>query len=951
MSLQRTVIAARGSKHIVRKGSYEILELALQDDAVLSPGWYRVSGSVSRSRQPTSYALTTRSANGAFDLGTLMLNRAGDVAQDVVCRLPGPAQALELKIWRPAGDPTASFDQVALRFEQIGRFEALASILRTLRHARHERDGVALGSLLRSVLIPRRSAGLASRLDDTYRTVQRIRQFAVLADNMPVPGLDLRRGPGMHAEVLGLFPGVADAPIGMPLGHQEEVDELRISLPSQVLGPPLAPGWYRVRAQLTGMDAQAAYPVLYPDHGAGEGMSAGHYLGRPDRKGRVDSMILLPYPVFALSLVPSVRHAHVGVKRMRLERMGRVGALSRALTELTAADAGGVSVAWQSLRRFLANWRSVGLSQAAQILYRHYRRTTVGDDTSYAQWVSRYDTIEEHHLPALRAQATAIPARPLISIVIPTYNTPERWLRRCLDSVLEQTYEDWELCVADDASPAPHVRTILDEYAAREPRMKLVHRKTNGHISAASNSALALCTGAYVGLLDHDDELRPHALLEVALAISANPDLRIVYSDEDKLDEEGRRFDPYFKPDWDPDLLRSQNYVCHFLVVSTELARSVGGFRQGYEGSQDHDLLLRCSEHISAQQVHHIPKVLYHWRAIEGSTALARDAKDYAAIAGAKAVRDHLERLGADASVEELPHGHYRVRWSPGTPCPKVSLVIPTRDRVSLLRTCVASILERTDYPDYEIVIVDNRSEEPETMAYFEEISVNPRVRVLRYDADFNYSAINNWAVAQTDGALVGLLNNDLEVISSDWLTEMTSLAHRTGIGAVGAMLYYPDDRIQHAGVILGIGGVANHAYVGLPRGYPGHGGRAKVVQQLSAVTAACLLVSRVAYDAVGGLDEELAVAFNDVDLCLRLGAHGYRNMWTPFAELYHHESASRGTENTPEKYERFRSEVRLMESRWGHLLKADPAYNPNLTLRSTDFGYAFPPRRPCREN
>src|SRR5690606_9272676 len=340
----------------------------------------------------------------------------------------------------------------------------------------------------------------------------------------------------------------------------------------------------------------------------------------------------------------------------------------------------------------------------------------------------------------------------------------------------------------------------------------------------------------------------------------------------------------------------------------------VGGFRKGFEGSQDHDLFLRCTERLPAPPIHHVPRVLYHWRAIEGSTALARDAKDYAADAGARAVAEHLERMHPGARVEGLAHGHYRVRWPlPGSP-PGVSLVIPTRDRVELLRTCVESILARTRYPDYEVLVVDNQSSEPATLDYLARIELDPRVRVLRYDAPFNYSAINNWAVGQCDGAVIGLVNNDIEVISPDWLAEMVSQAIRPGIGAVGAMLYYPNDTIQHAGVGLGIHGVASHLYVGMPRGYPGHGGRARVAQQLSAVTGACLVVARRAWEEVGGLDEALQVAFNDIDFCLRLGEAGYRNIWTPFAELYHHESASRGSEDSEEKQRRFAGEVELMQ-------------------------------------
>jgi glycosyltransferase involved in cell wall biosynthesis len=589
-----------------------------------------------------------------------------------------------------------------------------------------------------------------------------------------------------------------------------------------------------------------------------------------------------------------------------------------------------------------------GLSPATDALYRDYRRRLLPEDGDYAGWVARHDTITAELMENLRARAARLgESAPLVSILLPTYQTPERWLRRCIESVLAQAYPRWELCIADDASPDPRVVEVAREYAARDARIRVERREANGHISEASNTALALARGDFVALLDHDDELRPHALLEIAEAIHADPGVGLVYSDEDKLDLEGRRFDPYFKPDFDPDLLRGQNYICHFTAIRTELVRKVGGFRKGFEGSQDHDLILRCTERLRPDQVRHVPKVLYHWRAIPGSTAMSRDAKDYAASAGARAVGEHLSRKHPGARVEELSHGHFRVHWPLPSPAPKVSLVIPTRDRVELLRMCVESILERTTYPDFELVVVDNQSADPGALAYLARLEGRERVRVLRYDHPFNYSAINNWAVAQCDGELVGLVNNDIEAITPEWLEELVSQAVREVVGAVGAMLYYPDDTIQHAGVVLGVHGVAAHRYAGMPRGYPGHGGRTRVAQTLSAVTGACLVVRRAVYEQVGGLDESLAVAFNDIDFCLRLRQAGYRNVWTPFAELYHHESASRGSEDTDEKKARFAREVATMMARWGELLPFDPAYNVNLTLAGNCSELSRPPRAP----
>ena len=709
------------------------------------------------------------------------------------------------------------------------------------------------------------------------------------------------------------------------------------------LGQPLPGGWYRLAGRLSTADAAAGTPCLYPTYVDGREGDAQVALPDPDAEGRIDALVLFKHDVAGLRFCPAQGPVRFELQGFSLRRVGRVAALWRMLCP-TVRVPGGTPA---RVLRFAGHVGARGLSRAVDALDRDYRRRLLPEDIGdYASWVARHDTLTTGRMQDLHARAARLgPGAPLISILVPTYRTPERWLRRCIESVIGQAYPHWQLCIADDASPDARVMEVLREYAAVDRRIQIMRRDANGHIAEASNSALAMASGSYVGLLDHDDELRPHALLEMAEAIVANPGLALLYSDEDKLDEDGRRFDPYFKPDWNPDLLLSQNYICHFTVIRTDLVREVGGFRRGFEGSQDHDLFLRCTERLPASRIHHVPRVLYHWRAIEGSTALARDAKDYAADAGARAVAGHLERMHPGARVEPLSHGHYRVRWPlPAVP-PKASLVIPTRDKVELLRTCVDSILAKTRYPDYDVVVVDNQSSDQATLDYLARITHDPRVRVLRYDAPFNYSAINNWAVDQCDGAVIGLINNDIEVISPDWLGEMVSQALRPGIGAVGAMLYYPDDTIQHAGVGLGIHGVAAHLYTGMPRGYPGHGGRARVAQQLSAVTGACLVVARHAWEEVGGLDEALQVAFNDIDFCLRLGEAGHRNIWTPFAELYHHESASRGSEDSEEKQQRFAGEVDLMRERWDARLRADPTYNVNLSLLDTCSGLSSPPR------
>jgi glycosyltransferase involved in cell wall biosynthesis len=704
-------------------------------------------------------------------------------------------------------------------------------------------------------------------------------------------------------------------------------------------------GWYVARGRIEACDGRVAAPSLYPDYGDGEAHEDMVLLPDPDDEGWIERTILLKYPVARLRLDPTTRQARFVLHGFDIERIGRFAAL-RSMLRGDAGDRASPS-GDPPARRWLQFLRAVlaaGPKAAVDALRASYDARLRPHQVTYGDWVQRYDTLGRFELAGLRERARRIGAGPLISILLPVYETPERWLRRCLDSVLQQAYPHWELCIADDASPSPRVRRVLAEYERRDPRIRVSYRERNGHIVEASNSALAMARGEFVALLDHDDELRPHALLEMAEAIIAAPALELLYSDEDKLDEAGVRCQPYFKPDWNPDLLLSQNYLCHLAVVRTARVRAVGGFRAGFDGSQDHDLFLRCTAGLDPRLIHHVPKVLYHWRAVAGSTALERGAKDYAGAAGAHAVRDFLADAGAGADVEELPHGHYRVRWPVPEPAPKVSVIIPTRDREQLLRTCVKSVRERTRYPSVEIVVVDNQSTDPATLAYLDELRESG-VRVLSYDAPFNYSALNNWAAAQCDGPLLCLLNNDIEVIGEEWLEEMAGHALRPGIGAVGAMLYYPDDTIQHAGVILGLGGVANHAYAGQPMGYPGHGARALVAQNLSAVTGACLVVRRELYAAMGGLDERLQVAFNDIDFCLRLGEAGYRNVWTPFARLYHHESASRGREDSPDKVRRFLDEVDFMERRWGSLLHRDPAYNPNLTLLGMSSELASPPR------
>jgi len=566
---------------------------------------------------------------------------------------------------------------------------------------------------------------------------------------------------------------------------------------------------------------------------------------------------------------------------------------------------------------------------------------------SYSEWIKLYDTIDDVARVTIRADIEQMSVPPKISVLMPVYNPPPDFLDEAIRSVRQQLYENWELCIADDASTDETVTEVLRRHAAQDGRIRLTYRPINGHICAASNSALELVSGEFVALLDHDDVLPEHALYCVAKTILGNPDAGLIYSDEDKLDELGVRQNPYFKCDFNPELLYFQNMISHLSTYRTNLIREIGGFRVGLEGSQDYDLALRCIERLRPEQIIHIPRVLYHWRIHSASTAAAADTKPYALLAGVRAVNEHFYRTGinARAALDELSFFHKVQFFLPKHEEPTVSIIIPTRNGKDLVSRCIESILTRSSYEHFEIILVDNGSDDPGAIKFFNELGNDPRIQILRDNRPFNYSILNNTAARRARGDLLCLLNNDTEVLSRDWLQQMASLAIRPEIGAVGARLWYPNDTLQHGGVIVGLRGVAGHAFTGLPKGHAGYFNRALAPQSFTALTAACLMVRKSIFDEMGGLDEALAVAFGDTDFCLRIRQAGYRNVWTPNAELYHHESASRGREDTPEKLDRFQNESNLMRKRWRNELANDPAYSPNLTLNRADFSLAWPPR------
>ena len=579
------------------------------------------------------------------------------------------------------------------------------------------------------------------------------------------------------------------------------------------------------------------------------------------------------------------------------------------------------------------------LNQEHRKLYPHIQTYRESD---YQLWISQN---EKDILQTKMLEYT-----PLVSIITPVYNTDEKILAKMIESVISQTYTNWEFCIADDASTSTKTIKTLKTYEKKYQNIKVVYRKSNGHISQASNSALSLASGEYVAFLDHDDMLSPNAVYEMVKKLNENRDLKLIYSDEDKIDENDNRFNPHFKSGWNPDMFFSQNYITHLTFLKKDVLNSIGGFREGYEGSQDYDLLLRSLEYIKENEIGRVEKILYHWRAIKGSTASGSGEKEYAHKAGLKALQDFFAKKDEYITVEDglLPNT-YKVNYpilrhseldSESNPSyPLVTLLIPTRDSYDILQKCVESILEKTTYPNYEIIILDNETTCKKTLAYFEKIQSNPKVTILEYHKPFNYSAINNYGIKYATGDIIGLINNDVEVISKGWLSEMVQHAIREEIGAVGAKLYYDNDTIQHAGVVLGIGGVAGHSHKYFHKDEHGYFSRLKIIQNYSAVTGACLLVRKELYEEVGGLDEvNLKVAFNDVDFCMKLQEKGYRNLWTPYAELYHHESISRGSDESEEKQMRFQREVIYMKEKWLSKLEADFYYNHNLTNKHENF-------------
>ena len=553
----------------------------------------------------------------------------------------------------------------------------------------------------------------------------------------------------------------------------------------------------------------------------------------------------------------------------------------------------------------------------------------------YSKWIQK-------HLPSPKEleeqKKYQFLYRPKISIVIPLYKTPEKYLCEMIDSVLNQSYSNWELCLSDGSGEDSPLTELLRRYEEKDSRIKVVYNNRQLHIAENTNEAIKIATGDFIAFSDHDDLLTPDAMFHVAKAVNENMELEVLYSDEDKVSAGNKFMQPHMKPDFNIDLLRTVNYICHLFVVKKTMIDKVGMLRPEFDGAQDYDFILRCVE--ATDRIYHIPRILYHWRFFEGSTAENPESKLYAFEAGKRAIEAHYERVGIHAEVVQGEFlGLYRTRYLRDRN-PLVSILIPNKDHTDDLDRCIRSIEEKSTYHNYEYIIIENNSDQEETFAYYKKLEEeNPKAHVVYWDGEFNYSAINNYGASFANGEYLLLLNNDVEVINADWLEEMLGYCMRDDVGIVGARLYYPDDTIQHAGVVIGFGGIAGHAFVQQKRGTTGYCHRIICAQDYSAVTAACMMVKKSVFDEVGGLTEELKVAFNDIDFCMKVRQAGKLVVYNPYAELYHYESKSRGLEDTPEKVARFNSEIKKFSDRWPEILKnGDPYYNPNLTLKSQDF-------------
>jgi glycosyltransferase involved in cell wall biosynthesis len=697
---------------------------------------------------------------------------------------------------------------------------------------------------------------------------------------------------------------------------------------------PLRRGWALVTVDVS--DAQQPLrPILYA-FSAEPGSQVTAFRLPIVMRGRVRKLVALPAKVHSLRLDPiDVAGAYFSIANASVQDVGKLSLFCRTFSVLS----------WVQRKEMLAAALKRDFATVSLLVH---NALTSRDESEYSAWVKLYDTLSQSDNTAISERIRNLRWRPLISVVMPVYNPRPKYLRQALDSLIHQLYSHWELCIADDASTDPEIRAVLEEYAQADRRIKIAYRHQNGHVCAASNTAIELASGEYLLLMDHDDELPAHALYMVADELNRHPDADLIYTDEDKIDDENRRHDPHFKTDWNQELFYSQNIIAHMGVYRTSLVREIGGFRVGFEGSQDYDLALRFIRRTQASRIRHIPHVLYHWRIFPGVTSLSTNNPQKSVETAHRALEQYFSVAEPGAAVvpyERFP-GWWRIKRRLPERLPRVSLIVPTRDRVDLLKVTIDGLLRATEYDNLEVIIADNESVEGETLRYLDALRDDVRVKVSRVEGPFNFSRLNNQAAKIATGSILGFVNNDVKVIHADWLKELVTQISQRNVGAVGAKLYYANDTIQHVGAILGLYGVAAHGHRHFPRDSIGYFGRPVLVQNISAVTAACMVVRRHVFDEVGGYDESsLAISYNDVDLCLKIRQAGYDIVFTPFAELYHLESQSRGEDLSPEQLQRETRERAYMLERWGDVIQRDPFYNPNLTVETEDFGLAFPPR------
>ncbi len=597
------------------------------------------------------------------------------------------------------------------------------------------------------------------------------------------------------------------------------------------------------------------------------------------------------------------------------------------------------------LKQTFQTLKNSGIKETIAKIKQYDRKGQENNTIAYKKWIEENEPTKE----VLEEQRkTNFVIQPKISIVIPLYNTKKEYLKEIIQNMKAQTYSNWELCLADGSETK---EPEIEELTKLDERIQYRYLNQNLGIAKNTNAAIELATGEYIGLLDHDDLLAEFAIYEVVKCINEHPEAKLIYSDEDKFSSSLEdRYSPHFKPDFAIDTLRSSNYICHFTVIKSTLMKEIGGFHEGYDGAQDYDLFLRIAEHTD--KVVHIPKILYHWRVHPGSTAAAvtGDAKPYAYEAGKKVLEDHLKRMNLQGTVEHGKYlGTYKITYTVKDK-DKVSILIPNKDHVEDLKLCIDTVLRLTTYPNYEIVVIENNSQKKATFDYYKKIEKQDKIKIIYYPGkEYNYSKIINYGVKQVDGTYILQLNNDTELLTPNWLEQFVGLAQRQDVGIVGAKLYYPDKTIQHAGIIIGINGTAGHILRNLPQNKKAYFFRESIIQNFSAVTGACLFSKKAIYEEVGYMNEKYEVALNDVDFCLKVCEKGYQVIWTPYIELNHFESKSRGYETTKEQIERYQNETKLFKTDWNNLLeKGDPFFNINFRTDIED--YRIKEEKVCKE-